>query len=104
MNRDEIIESITEETHWGLKKIKECNLEELRDAADSEGTEWGETVIPLIECYNSLYYADDDIMIALYTTLTEYYVYMFENTELIILPERIVEVCKPAINIREWSH
>lgn len=102
MKKKEILEMITEETHWGLKKIKEDYIIELHEQAKNEGTEWGEDLCPVIECYNEINYVPDELMIAMYNYLSKAYVYMYENTELIEYPERSEIVLRPAKKSREW--
>jgi len=103
MKKQEIIDMVTEETHWGLKKIKEEALDDLEEAADSEGCEWGDTVTTLVNFYRDLPYASDTFMLAFYNELLERCIYMYQNTEVIETPERKVEKLVSASKVREWT-
>lgn len=102
MSMEEIIKEITEETHWGLKKVKEKYVRELLEMAQEEGTEWGETLEPICECYLQVNYASDDFMNAFYKEIAQEYLNMVEQTQIVEYPEeeRIIKV--PARKIREW--
>lgn len=101
--KEEIIKSITETTHWGLKKVTEEAVEELLEAATHEGTEWSETITPLLMCYKQIHYASDKLMKAMYDEIVEAYVYMYENTEIVEYPGREYTVKEPAKQVREWT-
>lgn len=102
--REQILEEITEVPEWEYhsKTIKEDYLNELEECAENEGSEWGETVLPLIECYRNTHYASKEFNDCLYNELASYYITMVEQTELIEEPEKQVTATQPARKYREW--
>lgn len=112
MTREEIIEKIVgvEKEAWGKGSadrswIKEEALDELEEAANEEGCEWGEQTPGIIELYRRLQpdYCSKEFAKALYEEIINLYAHMLEYTEVVEYSETEEMVKRPAHKKREWT-
>lgn len=104
MDRNEVIKQIAEKDPWGFR-VKDEFLDELEEAANEEGCEWGEQVPQVIELYRNLQpdYVSKAFVKALYAEIIDLYMCMLEWTEIEETPEEDVLVKKPASKRRVWK-